>query len=264
MNWTIRKTSSGIAIFATLVLLSGVATAADPVAYMATGSGNFGTIDLSTGVFSDLGNSGQTLAGLGVTNGTLYGSSFYGGIGSLFSINKANGALTLIGSSTLNYDDFGSTTRGIYAVDGNADLYSINPTTGAASLIGSTGLSFGSWRNLSTNSSTLYFADGSKLYTLNTNSGAATLVGSTGGQEMGGLVTEGGVLYGGQDTSGIAVDTLNTVTGAATTGSALSGTGSGQIYGLAPIVPVPEPDTYAMMLAGLGLIGFMVRRKKTA
>ena len=28
--------------------------------------------------------------------------------------------------------------------------------------------------------------------------------------------------------------------------------------------PVPEADTYAMMLAGLGLVGFMVRRKRTA
>jgi len=27
---------------------------------------------------------------------------------------------------------------------------------------------------------------------------------------------------------------------------------------------VPEPETYAMLLAGLGLMGFMVRRKKTA
>jgi hypothetical protein len=30
------------------------------------------------------------------------------------------------------------------------------------------------------------------------------------------------------------------------------------------VVAVPEPETYAMMLAGLGLMGFMVRRKKTA
>jgi hypothetical protein len=27
--------------------------------------------------------------------------------------------------------------------------------------------------------------------------------------------------------------------------------------------PVPEPETYAMMMAGLGLMGFMVRRRKT-
>jgi len=28
--------------------------------------------------------------------------------------------------------------------------------------------------------------------------------------------------------------------------------------------PVPEPETYAMLLAGLGLMGFMVRRKQSA
>ncbi len=38
-------------------------------------------------------------------------------------------------------------------------------------------------------------------------------------------------------------------------------TGSTTLYG---ITPVPEPETYAMMLAGLGLVGFMGRRRKTA
>ena len=35
--------------------------------------------------------------------------------------------------------------------------------------------------------------------------------------------------------------------------------------GLIPVVPVPvpEPETYAMMLAGLGLMGFMTRRRKS-
>lgn len=29
-------------------------------------------------------------------------------------------------------------------------------------------------------------------------------------------------------------------------------------------LPVPEPETYALMLAGLGLLGFAVQRRKAA
>jgi hypothetical protein len=35
---------------------------------------------------------------------------------------------------------------------------------------------------------------------------------------------------------------------------------AGQVTAIAS--PIPEPQTYALFLAGLGLIGFMVRRKK--
>lgn len=37
-----------------------------------------------------------------------------------------------------------------------------------------------------------------------------------------------------------------------------------QAYGLSNVQAVPEPETYAMLLAGLGLIGFTARRRKTA
>jgi hypothetical protein len=32
--------------------------------------------------------------------------------------------------------------------------------------------------------------------------------------------------------------------------------------GGASVSPVPEPETYALMLAGLGLVGFMARKRK--
>lgn len=46
------------------------------------------------------------------------------------------------------------------------------------------------------------------------------------------------------------------------TGNAV-GVGGG-IYGLSLLSAVPEPETYGMMLGGLGLVGFMARRRKAA
>ena len=39
---------------------------------------------------------------------------------------------------------------------------------------------------------------------------------------------------------------------------------TGQVWpsGILAVTPVPEPETYGMMLAGLGLLGFLARRRK--
>lgn len=41
-------------------------------------------------------------------------------------------------------------------------------------------------------------------------------------------------------------------------------TGTTEVIRLAEIAPIPEPETYALILAGLGLVGWMSRRRKTA
>lgn len=46
-------------------------------------------------------------------------------------------------------------------------------------------------------------------------------------------------------------------------GSVLSNA-SGKYYADIALAPVPEPETYGMMLAGLGVVGFMARRRKKA
>ncbi len=251
-----------------VALLSSLATAnADPIAYMGTDTGEFGTIDLTTGSFSLLGNSGQTLAGMAVAGGELFASAYHTALGTLFTVDPANGTLTTLGNSDVNIDDFGSTTSGLYAVGVNGNLYSFNATNGAATLIGPTGIGFGSWRGLSTNSSTLYFADGIDLYTLNTSTGAATLVGDMGGGvEIGALLAEGGVLYGGEEVPSLQIDTLDPATGLATSGPPLAGA-TGHFYALAPNPiptsppPVPEPATFGVL--GVGIVSLaMLRRGK--
>ncbi len=128
-------------------------------------------------------------------------------------------------------------------------------------MIGPTGLGYGSWRGLSTNSSTLYFADGADLYTLNTSTGAATLVGPFGSSaEMGVLLTEDGTLWGGDETN-YTVDTINPTTGAATVGPAPSSSFSGFFYGLAPY-PVPAPEAGTLGLLGLSITALALLRRR--
>ena len=216
-----------------LFLLSATVLMADNLAYMTTETNQFGTIDLNTGVFSLRGILSVTYAGMVVESGKLFGADLHTGVGNLYTINPANGAPTLVGASSLDIDTFGSTTGGMFAVGVDANLYSINSSTGAATLIGPTGIGFGSWRQLSNNASALFYADGVNLYTINTSTGAATLVGSLGGQELGAMVEEGGILWGGQNTGGLFVDTVNPVTGLATEGAAVTGTTTA-FYSLAP------------------------------
>ena len=231
---------------AALLIWSAGRLNADSLAFMTTGSGDFGTINLNTGVFSVLSNSGQILAGLGVFNGALFATNYHMPTGTLYRVNPANGSLTKIGDSSISYNDFGSTLNGLFAVDQAANLYSVNPSTGAVTLLGPTGVSlqFG-FSGLSTNSSTLYLTDGVQFYRVNTTTGQATLIGGTGGLSIGALVLTGGILYGGVDLPATAVATINPNTGSAIVGPPLTGT-LGTFFGLAPN-PLPSvvlPPTF--------------------
>jgi YVTN family beta-propeller protein len=212
-TWVLSKDKTG----GTTVVDPPANTSPDVFAYATTGPYNyitggygdptqFGIVDLTTGVFTPLGNLGLTLGGLAVGPGGV----LYGGAGqTLYSVNPTNGALTAVGTSSLGYYDVGSTTSGLFEVGTDFNLYSINPNTGALTLIGPTGLDY--FNGLSTGSDTLYLTSGSTLYTLNTTTGAATLVGSAGTGIFGAVVVEGGIIYGGS-ASPLAIYTLNGTT----------------------------------------------------
>jgi hypothetical protein len=139
-------------VLALTVALFTVAANANPVVYVIGDSGQFGTIDLSTGSFTAIGpgisvGTGGLIQGPG---GTLLSLGFNG---DLNSINPATGALSAIGATGLADCSFptspcGSNSANIIGkVGSNLDatdlannLYSVNPTTGAATLIGATGI----------------------------------------------------------------------------------------------------------------------------
>lgn len=107
-----------------MALASGSARA-DALAYGATGGDLFGVLDLNTGVFTELGNMGQRLSGLGVAGGVLYGSGYPYTSPNLYSVNLTNGALTAVSNSfSPGFYDLGSTTTGLFAIGNNdGNLY---------------------------------------------------------------------------------------------------------------------------------------------
>jgi hypothetical protein len=254
-----------IAIGIFLFGASSVAKAA--TAYMATGGGAFGTIDLNTGVFTQLGlTTNVPVVGLALVGTTLYadGQGTGNNHGQLYSVNPATGALMSIGSPTgINFTAFGSYGGTLYALDyssANANLYSINSSTGGATLIGptNTGQPLAGYWALSTNSTALYFSLNSNLYTLNTSTGQATVVGGLGGSiQVGAIAEVGGVLYAGQDSPQppLKIVSLNKSTGAATAFSNVTnspGSNASYISGLAPTINFSQNYYFSHLAFGGG------------
>jgi hypothetical protein len=156
------------AIFSSLLSIAGAdAAPKHPLAYATTGDNQFGVVDLLTGVFTQKGNMGVRLTGLGEINGKLYGGGYASG--TLYSVNPSTGTLTTIGNGSLTYWGTGSTNLGLFAIDrsANMNLYSINPNTGDATLVGPTGLSPTAFvEGVSTGSDTLYVTVNSSLYSI--------------------------------------------------------------------------------------------------
>jgi hypothetical protein len=230
-----RNTLRTFAAVAIGLLAMGTGAAAakgDLYAYMVAKNFDFGVVDLDTGVFTLCGNSGAQLAGLGVgPGGTIYAGTFQ--TSTVSSVNPSNGALTTIGSTGLTIFGFGSTKKGLYALDGSGNLYSINPTTAASTLVGATGLALsGSTFGISDGSGKLYASVNGALYVVNAKNAKTVLIGS-GSSDFGAFLFAKGMLYGGSAPSPSSIYTVNTQTGADTFVAQLQGE-STDFWGLAP------------------------------
>ena len=222
------------------------------------------------------------------TDNTIYGVTTSNNI---YTLNQVTGAASfVIGLNTaiinpsLGYgidfnpvNDYGGTLASLRLISSAGNNYGINVATGAvgntASNIGS-GFSGAGYTNSSTTeqptSTGLYYVN-SSTDTLSFAPGAfntptITTVGSLGVDVLRGNGFE--VLPNGQAFAGFTVDdgllttgiySINLATGTATS----LGTFNGTLNGLT-VAAVPEPETYALMLAGLGLVGFMAKRRKSA
>jgi hypothetical protein len=230
-----------VVVCAVILVVSAPSASADEFAYEVNSAGQFGFIDLNTGVFTQLGILSVTLDGLAVYQGKVYG---YGaGSGTLYRVDPTNGDVTIVGSAPFNYRGLGSSTEGLYGFDQNMMLYSVDATTGTPTKVGPTGLTNPSGFGVSSGQKTLYITptfsagcSGTFLYSVSTKRGKAKLIGSTGACGIGAMVVEDGTLYAGAF-SPIAVYTLNAKTGVATAVANVTGT-SGYFYGMVPAAQV--------------------------
>ena len=242
-----------------LLILATSPVRADDQAYFIA-SGQFGTIDLNTGVATMLGSNmlSAVVAGLGQVGGTLYTAAQ--GSGTLYTVNPASGAVNAVGNSSIIYLALGSTTTGLYAAGWPAGtntstnpplfFYSIDPRTAAAKQIGQFGVGPGFYtRSFSTGSSTLYFADFENLYSIDTNSGNATVIGATPNIIPQGLAYVNGKLYTATNSPNV-VYTLDPTSGTPTMVATLRG--GAAINGLAPLTPPTTPQILSQFAFGGG------------
>jgi len=129
-------------IVAVLLAATGAAKAhAQRFVYVVTSNQQFGTVDLDTGSFSQIGpNTPEGQANLvWGPDGSLFSLTYSG---NLETINPVTGVTTVVGQTGLYFNAFDlAGVRGrLYATDFANNIYSVDPTTGAATMIRATGI----------------------------------------------------------------------------------------------------------------------------
>jgi len=215
-------------------------------------------IDLTTGQYTFIGNTGKVLAGLGN-----YGGALYAGVNTsteFYRINPANGSLTFIGDGGVPIVATGSTTNGVYELGFDDNLYSVNLGNGALTLIGNTGIPIVSPVGMSANGPNLFINTQSSLYLVSTITGVASLLGSTSPVNLGTMVFIDGIWYGGSATDPpFKIFTFNPNKAAITISL---GSNSPLFWGLAPVEVVPLPGALSLFATGLGALGLLRWRRQ--
>lgn len=245
-------------IFVTYLMTTASVSAA-PVLWVDDSSGGLGKVDVATGAVTMVGNMGVVMTDIAFDpSGNLFGISF----GTLYSINQVSAAVTPIGNlgTSLNSLVFSSTGT-LYGA--NTSLYSINTSTGAASNIGNGGVFYGSSGDLAFVNGNLYLSSTSpvsdSLIKIDKATGIGTNIGPIGVSNVYGMATNDNVhLYGVAGTSIYSIDAL---TGQGNFLINYGGHGLGVANGTAFVSEVPEPESYLMLLTGLGLLGYVAARR---
>ena len=232
---------------------------------------------------------GDSLVGIGTRprDGSVYGISLSNNI---YTVNAATGAASFVSALSMAIVD---ATRGygiafnpsadfaggssLRFVDSTGSNFAINADTGTVTVAG--GLGASGYTGVGyTNAALLPGAAPASTSLYYLNSGNGTLALATSNFNMPTLTTVGSLGVGGFNGStgfdvladGSAYAALNVGSSSSTgiysvnlgTGAAsLIGNYGGTLTGLT-VAPIPEPETYALMLAGLAATGFMAKRRR--
>jgi hypothetical protein len=251
-----------------LILCAALASAAPLHAsyvYLADSANEFGTLNLTTGVFTLIAVQSDPVSGMGFApGGIMYGIGSAFGTddpAQVYEIDPLNAAMTVLGSVLPS--DYGATVGAdglIYALSGDdfAIFYTVDPAGLSVHTINANlGFGINGWTAF--DGGQLYTTSGTTLERIDPTSGVITPVGDSGvGIEAGSVVD--GILYGiATDNSNVSsLYSLDPTTGAATLLLTITGMNSGA-YVTAIAAPVPEPS--AFWLAAVCLLLPVFRRR---
>src|ERR1035441_544629 len=257
-----------------LALLSlGVSAHASTLVYSVSLFGPFGTIDVSTGTFNQIGPGLSDPLG-----GLVLGPTGYLGVsvsGDLDSLNPITGTVSVIGATGLGSqaDTMAILNGTVYETDLSNNIYTVNTMTGAAQLIGNTGIPpcppppLAGDESLFTANGNLYETFDSldpstftpiidpELYRINPVTGQATLIGPTAFM-IDAAIDLGGTVY--AFTADAQVVSLDLATGSTT--FLTNYDPAAAIVG--GVAQTPEPASLALTAIGMAAFLVLIRRRR--